>query len=270
MHIFKIKTLPILLFSIIFSQNLAHASNEMQLRGKFGACQNNQKMGLWDISGDSPLIRDDMVKSNYCWRTIPGIRVNIIEYIGKFARVTNKAGSVEYIVYNSDLEKVPAEKVRLRDDSDRQIDKIQLISVGNTVHNEVYEIDGRPTVQINVRIDQKLKLRFSIVKSEIAQGFSVRVENQQNPKMQVGGECDGAVVGVGKPDFYQVRVKDIDQEKKRATFLVSGRLNKCSLDSRHGYTINDAELVVAGKNFTELVRPHTKKELAKRFVPFKW
>lgn len=262
----------ILGFLVVFvlGNGMAHASSDMQLRGKYGACQNNQKMGLWDISGNSPLIRDDMVRSNYCWQTEPGIRVYVLDYVGKFARVTNKAGSAEYLVYRSDIEKVPAEKAKPRDTSNRQIDRIQLTSVRNTVQNEVYDIAGRPTVQINVKADDKLQLYFSIVKSEITEGFDVRIEDQRNPKMQVGGTCDGTSVGVGKPDFYQVKVTVIDQTKKRATLLISGRLNMCSLDSRHGYLINDAELVISGKNFTELMRPHTQKELAKRFVPFKW
>jgi hypothetical protein len=258
------------LAAIVLGNGVAHANSDVQLRGKYGACQNNQKMGLWDISGNSPLIRDDMVRSNYCWQTEPGIRVIMLDQVGKFVRVTNKTGSAEYLVYRADIEKVPTEKAKPRDTSNRQIDKIQLTSVRNTVQNEVYDIGGKPTVQINVKADDKLQLYFSIVKSEITEGFDVRVEDQSNPKMQVGGKCDGATVGVGKPDFYQVRVTGIDQIKKRATLLISGRLNMCSLDSRHGYLINDAELVISGKNFTEVMRPHTQKELAKRFVPFKW
>lgn len=263
--------------AIFFSSDVAHASGDLQLRGKYGACWNNQKMGLWDLSSNSPLIRDDMLKSSYCWLTAPGIRVVVIDNVGKFARVTNKEGSREYLVYRSDIEVVPteievvsAEKAKAIDKSDHRIDKIQLLSVRNTVQGEVYDIGGKPTVQIDIKVDSKLSLDFSIVKSEIVEGFDVKIENQKNSKMQVGGKCAGETVGVGGLDFYRVKVASLDSAKKRATFLISGKRNMCSLDLRHGYLLSDVALEISGKNFTEMMRPHTDKELAKRFVPFKW
>lgn len=249
----------------------ASASTDLQLRGKFGACQNNQKMGLWDLSRTSPLIRDDMVRSNYCWLTAPGMRVRVLDQVGKFARVVNVSGSQEYMVYQSDLEKVPAAKEDLRDATDRNATKFQSFSVRNTIAGgEVYDIYGDPTVQLTVQVDKKLQLRFSIVKRMVAEGFDITIDNQKGPAMQVGGKCDGVEVGVGKPDFYRVKIASLDTVNKKALLLVSGKMAKCSLDSPHSYEINQAEVILTGKNFNEFVRPHTKTELSKRFVPFKW
>lgn len=260
-----------LLAACISAGGSVFASTELQLRGKFGACQNNQKMGLWDISGNSPLIRDDMVRSGFCWRTVPGIRVQVLDYVGKFARVVNTAGSQEYIVYQSDLEKAPLEKQVFRDDTERVITKFESVSVKNTLDTgEVYDIHSDPTAQLNIKVDKKLRLNFSIVKPLIAEGFDIRIDNQKGFAMQVGGKCDGVSVGVGKPDFYRLQIASLDAVNKKARLLVSGKMAKCSLDSPHGYALNDVEVLLTGKNFTEFVRPHTSKELSKKFVPFKW
>jgi hypothetical protein len=267
----KSNTVSVLGAVLLGACSLAAAGTDLQLRGKYGACQNNQKMGLWDLSGNSPLIRDDMLRSNFCWLTVPGIRVQVIAKVGKFARVVNTSGSQEYMVYQADLETVTAAKEIVRDTTDKASTKIQSVSVRNTIERgEVYDINGDPTVQVNIQVDKKLSLYFSIVKRLVAEGYDITIDNQKSPAMQVGGKCDGAVVGVGKPDFYRIQILSIDPGSKKAVLKMSGKMKKCSLDSPHGYEISDAEIILTGKNFTEFVRPHTKAELSKRFVPFKW
>jgi hypothetical protein len=264
----------IILFSIftkIFLFNVAYAEEKMQLRGKNFACQNSQKMGLWDISGNSPLIRDEMMESNFCWRTFQGQPVYLVGYVDKFAKVTNLLGKSYYLIYKNDLEKFnPPKPNPPRDSNSYEISKLSLVSIKNTVENEVYEINNFPTVQINIRANSKLSFYFTITKNQIKEGFDQIIHDQKNNFMQFGGKCETVILGVGIPDFYSFKIVKIDTEKKIANIEISGSLEKCSINTNRGYKILNANLEIKGKNFDELMRPHTAKELSKKFQPFKW
>lgn len=253
-----------------FQCSVACAQNVMELKGQSAGCENNQKMGLWDISSGSPLIRNDMLRSGYCFApTLDGLKVYVVENIGKFARVRNLSNGVEYLVYRSDLRNVrEVKEVPVAKNAEGLNPRLK--SVTNLVGGEVYEIDGKPTAQINLAVNQRFSLYFSIPKFAINESFNEKITNQKNPKLQVGGRCSGTPVGVGSPDWYQLRFVELDDSKKIAKIEVSGTISKCSIDNPSSYSFANSPITISGKNYTELVRPHTAKEMTRVFKPFKW
>lgn len=247
-----------------------HAQEIMELRGKSAGCNDNQKMGLWDISSNSPLIRNDMLRSNYCFTpTLDGLKVQVVEHIGKFSRVRNLSNNAEYLVYRSDLRQVQKEAAAPVAKNATNL-KPKLRSVTNLIEGEVYEINSQPTTQLNFIITPNFSLYFSIPKFAIDSSFDEKITNQQNPKLQVGGKCSGAYVGVGYPDWYRLRIIELDDIKKIAKIEISGMISKCSLSNPSSYSFSDSLITISGKNYTELIRPHTAKEMSRVFKPFKW
>lgn len=264
--------IPLLSAIICLATVPAWADDVMALRGKFAGCENNQKMGLWDLSADSPLIRNDMLRSNYCFfPTFEGLQVRVLERIGKFARVENVGNRSEYLVYQSDLAKIiplkPPEPTKAESTANT---RMRLLSVKNTTQGEIYEINGQATVHIHIQAAPKFQLDLRIPKSALREGFDETVRNQKSPNLQIGGKCGVEYVGVGSPDWYRVKVTQLDRAKKIATFEISGSRARCSLDIPNSYQFSDSKLTLSGANFDELMRPHTAKELSKKFQPFKW
>lgn len=243
----------------------------MELRGNSAGCSDNQKMGLWDLSSNSPLIRNDMLRSSYCFTpTLEGLKVRVVENIGKFSRVRNLSNNAEYLVYRSDLRHVRKEKTEPEAKSFIGL-KPKLKSVTNLVEDgTVYEINGKPTAQINLVVTPEFSLYFSIPKIAISPSFDEKITNQKNPNLQVGGKCSGAYVGVGYPDWYRLKIIELDSVKNIAKIEVSGEISKCSLSNPSSYSFEDSLITISGKNFTELIRPHTAKEMSHVFKPFKW
>ena len=247
-----------------------YAQQVMELNGKSAGCDNNQKMGLWDISSNSPLIRNDMLRSQYCFTpTLDGLKVYVLENIGKFARVRNLSNNAEYLVYRSDLRKVKEPKAAPTAKNAAGLNP-KLKSVTNLIGGEVYEINGKPTTQINLAVNPGFSLYFTVPKFAIDSSFDERITNQQNPKLQVGGKCSEAHVGVGAPDWYQLKITELDNIKKIAKIEVSGSISKCSIDNPSSYSFTNSPIIISGKNYTELVRPHTTKEMTRVFKPFKF
>ena len=247
-----------------------YAQQVMELKGKSAGCDNNQKMGLWDISSDSPLIRNDMLRSQYCFTpTLDGLKVYVVENIGKFARVRNLSNNAEYLVYRSDLRQAKEPKAAPAAKNATGLNP-KLKSVTNLVGGEVYEINGKPTTQINLAVTPHFSLYLTVPKFAINSSFDEKITNQQNPKLQVGGKCSEASVGVGPPDWYQLKIVEINNIKKIARIEVSGSISKCSIDNPSSYTFTDSPITISGRNYTELVRPHTAKEMTRVFKPFKW
>ena len=74
------------------------AQQVMELRGNNYACDNPSKMNLVDISRDSELIRHEMLQKNYCWKTVPGLRVTVIGQVGRFSHVQHVGNGVALAV----------------------------------------------------------------------------------------------------------------------------------------------------------------------------
>lgn len=249
----------------------AYAQGKMQLRGKFAACRTNQQMSLWDISANNPLIRDDMLRSNYCWRTPEGLAVYVIQYIGNFARVVHTNNEFEFLVYRRDLENyVPPPKPQQKTSQpDIELSKLSLISVKNTIDNEVYQIGQSPTVHIALRADSRMKIELTIAKDKIQEGFEVTIRDQKHPAMQFRGRCGTSFLGIDENDSWSLKITKLDRVKRIAKIEVSGYLGQCSLDFKVGYKINKSTVDITGGNFDQFVRAHTQKELAKKFSPFR-
>lgn len=248
------------------------ADDVMQLRGKFAGCQNNQKMGLWDLSADSPLIRNDMLRSNFCFfPTLEGLHVRVLEKIGKFARVENVGNRVMYLVYQNDLTKVipikAPEPTKVESSANT---RLRLLSVKNTTEGEVYEINGQVTTHIHIQVAPQFQLDLTIPKAALREGFDETVKDQKNPNLQVGGKCGTEFVGVGPPDWYRVKITQLDRAKRIATLEISGSRERCSLSVPKSYQFADSKLILSDAKFDEMMRPHTTKELSKKFQPFKW
>jgi len=141
----------------------------MQLRGKYAACDNNQKMNLWHISGNSPLIRDEMLQKDYCWKTFEGLRVDVLQTIGEFARVQNLKEGAVYIVYRADLERIKAQPKN----SSREIKFLKLISIKNLMFNhDRTELNNlMPVVLLKFSVDAGLNVEYEFVKTHIKAGL---------------------------------------------------------------------------------------------------
>jgi hypothetical protein len=240
----------------------------MELKGQSAGCDNNQKMGLWDISSNSPLIRNDMLRSQYCFTpTLEGLKVYVLENIGKFARVRNLSNNAEYLVYRSDLQKTKEPKTPSEKNPSKINPKLKFVS--NLDGGEVYEINGNPTTHIHISITPQYSLYFTIPKSAISSSFNEKITNQKNPKLQVGGKCSEAFVGVGEPDWYQLKIIELNDSKKFANIEISGLITKCSIGNPSTYRFENAPITISGKNYIELIRTHTPKEMSRVFKPLK-
>lgn len=244
----------------------AQADNDSALRGKSAGCNDNHAMNLWDISGDSPLIRNDMLRKGYCFfPTFQGLHVRVIENIGKFSRVANVSNGASYLVYRSDITKVAAPQP-IKSASNL---KLSLTSVKNSDNGSVYSGKGGPTVKISMQVAPKFYLDWYIPKSLVRQGYDETTRDSKDAGLQIGGNCSGAYVGVSAPEWYRLKIIELDNVRKTAVLEVSGFNKACSLDDHTTYYFENVKINISGRNVDELVRPHTAKELTQLFDPYK-
>jgi len=240
----------------------ANAEALFELKGKHYACKDASTMNLWSISGDSELIRYQMLQKDYCWKTIRGLAVTKIGETKQFAHVKSPNNDLDFFVYKSDVgifrppaEKPPAvEKTEIRKN-------VRFLSVQNSTNFGVEIIKGKPTVKVEFDADLNLTVNFSIIKEKLIAGFDERISNHQGPNLIMSGKCKGAYLGLAAPDYFQVKVLAVDRVKRLAEFEVSGRWKNCDPSRSLTFEILPTTFRVDGEQFDQLIRPHTAAEM---------
>lgn len=247
----------------VFAVN-AGAQQEMELKGSNYACSNPSKMNLWDLSHDSELVRHEMLQKNYCWKTMPRLRVSVVDHVGRFSHVQHLSNGIAFYVYRSDL-RVPQKPHEERAKPEMMIERraVRFLKVVNTSEYGVTLISNRPTVSVVVDAGGGLLVNFWIRKDKIELGFEATINNQMGDAVQVGGKCQGEILGLGSGDEFTVKVLTIDKVRKIAEFKVGGTWNKCNLAKVLSYRLLPSKFKIEGRNFDELVREHTAKEMQK-------
>ena len=198
----------------------------MELKGSNYACSDNRKMNLWDISQRSELIRYEILQKDYCWKTVRGLRVVILENIGRFSHVKYVGNRIDFYMYRSDLqvsqksrqEEIPAEMMIERR-------AVRFLKVQNTSSHGVSLIRNMPTVSVKLDAGGGLLVDFNIRKDKLEGGFQVTAIDQRGDALQVGGMCKGVVLGLHEGDAFSLRVIVIDSVRKIAEFEVRETLH---------------------------------------------
>lgn len=247
-----------------FLASASIAAEEMELKGSDYACGDSRKMNLWDISQRSELIRYDILKKDYCWKTVKGLRVNVLEHIGRFSHVRYVGDRIDFYMYRSDL-RVP-QKLREEERSVEMLIErrsVRFLKVQNSSIYGVSLIRNMPTASIELDAGGGLLIEFNIRKDKIEEHFNATATDQRGDALQVGGMCKGVVLGLREGDSFSLKVVAIDNVRKTAEFEVSGIWNKCGQSNTLSYRLLPSKFKIEGKNFNELVRPHTQKEMQK-------
>lgn len=241
---------------------LARADQEYAIKENAYACTEARQMNLWDLSSSSPLIRHEMLSKNYCWRAMPGMKVVLIERVGKFARVHFPAGNNDFFLY--------AEGIRKWTVADSQPpaatptltrDVTGLYRVENSSDFGVTLINKKPTVTIVVSAGPNLRTEFTVVKTAIRNGYKRRITNQRDSEFQSGGYLGKRSLGLGDGvDYAQIHFISVDPEKRLAEVEVEGHWD---IPGTEGVTLRPGRVKISGKNFTDLVRDHTVRELSR-------
>jgi hypothetical protein len=240
------------------------AQQEMELRGNNYACDNPSKMNLWDISRDSELVRHAMLQKDYCWKTIPGLRVTVIEHVGRFSHVQHAGNGVAFYAYRSDL-RTPQPPREEKAVPEKMVERraVRFVKVANTSEYGVTLIRNRPTVSVVVDAGGGLVVDFTIRKDKLESGFESTVSNQRGDAVQVGGKCQGVMLGLDSGDEFTVKVLAVDKARRIAEFEIGGTWNKCNRASALSYRLLPSKFKVEGRSFDELIREHTAKEMQK-------
>lgn len=251
----------------------AAAEDRLALQGRNYACEDPQKMNLWDLSASSPLIRHDMLRKDWCWKTPSGLQVRLVEKLGKFVRLQHLNNQVIFYAYASDVRKPAAEAPerpapQVKQAKVANVTSVQFTHVRNT--DPKYGVEMKkagPAVHVGFKAAPALNVEFNIAKSQLRQGYSERITKQNGPNLSVGGSCDGnefLPLKDDEGDWFAVTIMTLDPEKKRAEFEVSGAWHECA-SSKRTYNVAPSRFVVSGKAFDELMRPHTSQEMKKTF-----
>jgi hypothetical protein len=239
------------------------AEEQLVLRGGHYACANASKLNLWDISGDSPLIRYQMTQNNYCWRTMSGLGVRVIQRIGRFVHV-EYPGGIDFFVYASDIG--PAPKLREKKVlAEKIIERrsVRLHSVENSGAYGVTLIHHMPTVSVTADAGAGLQVKLTIRKDKLQEGFQSEISNQEGEFMQLGGKCNDFPLGLGNGSKFSLKILALDRHTNVAEFEISGIWHRCDSTSRVAYQLLPSKFRLIGKNFEQLVRPHTPQEMMK-------
>lgn len=240
------------------------AQQEMELRGNNYACDNPSKMNLWDISRDSELVRHEMLQKNYCWKTVPGLRVIVIDHVGRFARVQQVRNGVAFYAYNSDLKSPPLQRAE-KPVPERMVERrsVRFMKIENTSKYGVTLIRNRPTVSVVVDAGGGLVVDFTIRKDKLEPGFETTINNQSGDAVRLGGKCQDTILILDGGDEFTVKVLAVDKVRRIAEFEIGGTWNKCNHASALSYRLLPSKFKVEGRSFDELIREHTVKEMQK-------
>lgn len=240
------------------------AQQEMELRGGNYACADPSRMNLWDISRESELVRHQMLQKDYCWKSVPGLRITVVDHIGRFSHVQHVANGISFYVYRSDL-RSPQKAREVKVIPERMVDhrSVRFAKVENTSEYGVALIQNRPTVDVVVDAGGGLIVDFTIRKDKLQPGFETTINNQKGDAVQVSGKCESAILGLGSGDDFSVKVLTIDKARKIAEFEISGTWKRCNHVKALSHRILPSRFKIEGKSFDELMREHTEKEMQK-------
>lgn len=239
-------------------------AQEMELKGSSYACDNPSKMNLWDLSRDSELVRHEMRQKNYCWKTVPGLRVTVVDHVGRFSHVQHVSNGISFYVYRSDL-RAPQKPREERVVPEKMVERrgVRFMKVANTSEYGVTLIRNRPTVSVVLDAGGGLLVDFTIRKDKLEPGFEATINNQGGDAVQVGGKCQGVMLGLDSGDEFTVKVLAVDKVRKIAEFEVGGTWNMCNRTNALSYRLLSSKFKIEGRSFDELMREHTAKEMQK-------
>jgi len=266
MRIGAMQTIAAISLSMLVSS--VSAQQQMELKGNNYACGNASKMNLWDISRNSPLVRHEMLQKNYCWKTASGLRVTVIEHVGQFSHIQYVGNGIAFYAYRSDLR--TAQPLREKKPVPEKIVErraVRFVKVKNTSEFGVFLLRNQPTVSILVDAGGGLVIDFNIRKDKLESGFETTIKNQRGDTVRVDGDCKGVSLGLDGDggDEFTVKVLMVDKIRRTAEFEISGIWNKCNHISALSYRLFPSKFKVEGRNFDELIREHTAKEMQKTF-----
>lgn len=240
----------------------AQPTQEFAIRNDSYACREATQMNLWDLSSGSPLIRHEMVQKNYCWKVMSGLKVFLIERVGKFARVQFPTGAPAFFTYNSNIRTWKQADSQPPPSTPGVFRSITgLYRVENASEYGVELIRKKPTVAIIVLAGSNLQLGFTVVKEVIRTGYTNRITNQRDSAFRAGGYLGKRPLGLGDGiDYAQIRFLLVDTKKRLAEIELEGHWD---LPGTNGVTLRPGRVKISGKQFDDLVRPHTASELSK-------
>lgn len=243
------------------SVKAAHA-----FKGNNYACTNASYMQLWD-SAHSQLVKHQILLDENCWKPMKGMHVEILDRVGKFARVRYSGNGIVAYAYMSDLQEVRpdkpvAEKTKIV--VSRMVGTSAKVS-NLTADREVMLMLGKPTVIIGLVAGSDTTLDITVTKESLVPGFNRRIEGQQNGAIQVSVMHKKQMRGFGKPDYLTFEVISVNREKNYAEIRVGGYWVNFDKEKNIDLEIKPATVRISGAGFAELMRAHTPKELQKPF-----
>ena len=243
----------------------AHSETYVGLNGESYACRDTTTMSLWDSASNSPLLRRDLIKSDKCWRTSYGIKVEVLEVIGKFVYVAHSGNGVSFYTYKSDVRKITEKPANKTVAAEKVIDRsaIKSVYIENSSEYGVVLINKKPTVEMILDLGDGFEVSYTMPKEYIKAGFEKTVIDQRSGFFQVGGKCKKSPISLGDGDSGWLKVLSVNQSERVAEFQAAGRWGRC--DSSRSITLNlkPTTFKVEGLKFDELMRAHTPKELSK-------
>lgn len=252
------------LMSISFATLAAHSAELLELRGKYYACKDAQTMNLWDISVGSPLIRYEMAQKEWCWKSPGGLRANKIGKVGRFMHMQHLNNGMSFFIYANDVGPISPSLPEKTVPPKTLIQKsVRLLSVKNTSEFGVELKNGKPTVYIYLDAGDGLLVDFGIVKEKVGTGFEQRITSQSNPYLSFGGKCKKTTLSLSKDWHFKIKITEVNIEKRFADLEVSGAWPTCSSDDNLSFELLPSKVRISGKQFDQLIRTHTPKELLK-------
>jgi len=247
----------------VFAANVG-AQAVMELKGSNYACGNPSQMNLWDLSRDSALVRHEMLQKDYCWKAVQGLRVSVVDHVGRFSHVQHVSNGISFYVYRSEL-RMPSKHKEEKAAPEKMVERrsVRFVKVENTSAYGVTLIRNRPTVSVIVDAGGGLVVDFTIRKDKLELGFEATINDQRGDSVQVGGTCQGMILVLDSGDEFRVKVLTVDKVRKIAEFEVGGTWNKCDRANALSYRLMPSKFKIEGRSFDELVREHTAKELQK-------
>ena len=266
MTLLILKNVRFLVLAVALSAPWSFVKAAHSFRGGNYACTSAAYMQLWD-SAQSSLVKHQILLDENCWKPMKGMHVDVLDRIGKFARVRYSGNGIVAYAYMSDLQEVRPEKPAVEKPKNvvsRTVGKAVKVTSLTTDH-EVMLMMGKPTVMINLLAGNDTTFQLTVTKESIVTGFSKRIEEQQNGAIQVSLAHKKQMRGFGKPDFLTFEVIAVDRSKSYADIRVGGYWHNFDKERNIDLEIKPSTIRISGAAFAELIRPHTSKELEKPF-----
>jgi len=237
---------------------------DQALRGKNYLCKDSSTMELWDLASHSELTRHRLLESESCWKPMAGLRVEILQKVGRFVKVRYASNGIEAFAYANDIEAVKPTVTLEFSLVVRTADKIKAVnSLMKT--NEVMLMDGRPTVNLYFSAGQDSEIDLTVPKELLKSGLNIRTSKQRKDGLEVSVRFKKKTGGLGSPDYVTFEVLERNDQQGYLDVRVGGYWNKLDRDKNMDLEIKPSTIRISGKMFLEATRPHTPKELERPF-----